>query len=148
MSDTETVETTDRAGDAVETTETVEAPETLETTETDQDDSATLAKVRREAKNLRDRAKAAEARADELARELWTARVAATGKLDNPAELPFDAEILDDADAINQAIEAAIAQRPYIKSRKLSGNVGQGQRGESTGPHDFSGLFRRDASYN
>lgn len=147
MSDTETLGT-DQAAD--ETTETAEAPETLETsdTETDQDGSATLAKVRREAKNLRDRAKAAEARADELARELWTARVAATGKLDNPAELPFDAEILDDTDAINQAIETAIAQRPYIKSRKISGEVGQGQRGESPGPHDFSGLFRRNASYN
>ncbi|MHA3019524.1 hypothetical protein ACXPWS_04545 [Mycobacterium sp. BMJ-28] len=138
MSDTDiTDDTEDRADDTA-----VLDPATAEK----------LDKLRREARNLRDRAQAAEARvteletvqsrADELARALFTARVAATGKVQNPAEVPFDADLVDDSDALAAAIDAAITERPYIKARNLSGDAGQGERGNTTGPKDFSGLFR------
>ncbi|MUL80510.1 MULTISPECIES: hypothetical protein [unclassified Mycolicibacterium] len=134
MSDTvETLEpeTPDTQGEAT-------APE-----DTDETTQAKLSKLRSEAHNLRERTKAAESRADELSRALWTARVTATGKVENPAEIAYNAEILDDLDAMNEAIDAAIAERPYIRSRKVIGDAGQGERGEVTGPQDFSGLFRR-----
>lgn len=111
-------------------------------TELDEATQENLRKLRSESKNLRERAKAAEARADELARALFTARVAATGLVANAAEIPFDADVLDDADALTAAIETAIADRPYIKARKVYGDAGQGDRGNVTGPKDFSGLFK------
>lgn len=97
--------------------------------------------LRRESAGYREKAKAAEARADELARALFTAQVAATGKVENPAEIPFDAAIVDDIDAINAIVDAAITTRPYIKARTFA-PVGQGERGNHAGPQDFSTLFR------
>jgi hypothetical protein len=120
-----------------DTVETTDVP-TEDTTPTD---AEKLDKVRREAHNLRERTKAAEARAEELARALFTARVAATGRVENPAEIAYDADLLDDADALNTAIDAAITARPYIK-RTVSGDAGQGRRGERVTPQDFSDLFR------
>jgi hypothetical protein len=131
-----TTETTEDTTD-----ENVGTTEVAETTDENADTADALAKVRREAHNLRERTKAAEARADQLARALFTARVAATGKVSNPAEIAYDADLLDDADALNAAVDAAIAERPYIKSRKVSGDAGQGQHGQ-TAPLDFSGLFK------
>ncbi|OBB57957.1 hypothetical protein A5757_19265 [Mycobacterium sp. 852013-51886_SCH5428379] len=98
--------------------------------------------LRRESAGHRDKARTAEARADELARALFTARVAALGMVENPAEIAYDADLLDDADALSAAIEAAITERPYIKARRVTGSVGQGaQGGRDTGPRDFSSLF-------
>jgi hypothetical protein len=101
-------------------------------------------KLRRENASYCDRAKSAEARTDELARALFTARVAATGKVDPSAvtEVRFDADILDDPDAIAQAVDNAIAERPFIKARKVSGDAGQGERGEGAGATTFADLFR------
>ncbi|MDX1873986.1 hypothetical protein SBI67_17835 [Mycolicibacterium sp. 120266] len=136
MSETDITEDSDVTEDRADTPED-QTPDGL-----DPATAEVLAKVRREAKNLRERAKAAEARADELARALFTARVAATGKVENAAEIPFDADVLDDDDALTAAIDAAITERPYIKARKVSGDIGQGVRGDQTGPKDFSGLLR------
>lgn len=133
---TETVETTDET--PVEATETTEVSDD----ETVTYSRADLQKLRADAAKYRTRAKDAEAKVDELARALFAARVAATGKLANPAEVLFNADILDDADAINEAVDAAIAERPYIRARRIAGDVGQGPRGENTAPTDFSGLFR------
>lgn len=100
-------------------------------------------KLRSEAKGLRDRAKAAEALADDYARRLFAARVSATGLVANPAEIPFNGDLLDDDDALNTAIETAITERPYIRSRKAAGIIGQGVKGDPTVPQDFSSLFSR-----
>ncbi|BCO71432.1 hypothetical protein [Mycobacterium intracellulare] len=109
-------------------------------TEPDAFDRPYVEKIRKESAGYRDRAKTAEARVDELSRALFAAHVAATGKLENPAEIEYNADIVDDADAINEAIDAAIAQRPYIKARRTVGNVGQGIKGDSTA--EFSLLDR------
>lgn len=101
-----------------------------------------LTKLRNEARNLRDRAKAAEARAESLARELFIARVAATGKVENPAEITYSADLLDDSDALNAAIETAISERPYIGKRRATGDVGQGNRGHSAGGPTFADLLK------
>jgi hypothetical protein len=91
--------------------------------------------LRKENANFRERLQ-------QLSRALFAERVKATGKVENPGEIPYNADILDDADAINQAVDAAIAERPYIKARKVTGDVGQGQRSKTAAPQDFSMLLR------
>ena len=84
-------------------------------------------KIRREAQGLRDRAKTAETRVDELSRALFTARAAATGKLVDASALAFD-PALDDGDKISAAVDSLLESKPYLRSRVPSGNVGQGAK--------------------
>src|SRR4051812_4629809 len=51
-------------------------------------------KLRKESQGYRERAKDAETRADDLARQLFRLRVDATGKLADPDDLPYDPELL------------------------------------------------------
>jgi len=99
-------------------------------------------KLRSEAKTLRDRAKTAEATADNLARRLHLALVEADGRLVNATELPYRPEHLEDPQTLTVAIDALLEDRPYLKARKLSGDIGQGRHGETVAPKDFSALFR------
>ncbi|ODQ96602.1 hypothetical protein [Mycolicibacterium holsaticum] len=87
-------------------------------------------KLRKESAGYRDRAKTAESRLDELSKLLWAERVKATGKVENPAEIPYNPDIIDNIDAINEAIDGAINERPYIRSRRPSGDIGQGNKGD------------------
>ncbi|BBX39811.1 hypothetical protein [Mycobacterium simiae] len=89
-------------------------------------------KLRKESAGYRDRAKTAEARADALARALFTARVAATGRLADATDLAFDVEALDDAEKLSTAIDSLLNGKPHLKSRKPTGSVGQGVKGENT----------------
>lgn len=139
----------------------VTQPDAVETTETDdehQDDGKPfdreyVEKLRKESQGYRERAKTAEARvtelddaaarADRYARELFTARVTATGRLADPTDLPFSAELLDDPEALTAAIDALTEAKPHLASRKPAwGNVGAGQCGTSPGPVDLFGRAR------
>ncbi|WP_349269158.1 hypothetical protein MPNTM1_04608 [Mycolicibacterium parafortuitum] len=88
--------------------------------------------LRKESAGYRDRAKQAEDRADALAKRLHTALVTATNRLENPADLGFDAEHLDDADKLSAAIDALLSDRPYMAKRVVKGDAGQGPRGDNT----------------
>lgn len=120
----------------------------VDTTETDEqtDESQTypadvVRKLREENAKHRNRAKDAEARVEELSRALFAARVAATGKLADPTDLPFDADLLDDDTALNAAVDDLIAKRPHYAKRKITGDVGQGKQDERKAPSSFAGLF-------
>lgn len=89
-------------------------------------------KLRKEAADNRAKAK----RTDDLAARLHTALVQATGKLADPADLPFDESHLDDAEALDAAIEELISQKPHLASRTPRGNIGQGVT--ATAEDDFS----------
>lgn len=98
-------------------------------------------KLRKESAGYRERAK----RADDLAARLHKALVAATGRLADPEDLPFDEAHLEDADALTAAVDALLARKPHLANRKPRGNVGQG----ATGPADtvdLAGLLRARAS--
>ncbi|MDP7725088.1 hypothetical protein [Mycobacterium sp. TY814] len=103
----------------------------------------TLAKVRREARNLRDRLKTAEARADELAHRLHTELARANGKLADPHDFPFNPDLLDDTEAMNAAIDALLTHKPHLRSRAPKGDIGQGARGNRSIPLDFSAFLRQ-----
>lgn len=80
-------------------------------------------KLRKEAAGHRERAK----RADEFAAALWEARVAASGRLADPTDLPMpeDADPLD-TEAVEAAVEDLLARKPHLATRRPSGNIGQG----------------------
>jgi hypothetical protein len=82
-------------------------------------------------------------RADDLARRLHTELVRATGKLQDPSDLLFDAAHLDDADKLSADIDALLTAKPHLKRRKITGDAGQGQQCvKASGPQDFSGFLR------
>lgn len=79
-------------------------------------------KLRKEAAGYRERAK----RADDLAQRLHAALVEGTGRLADARDLPFDESHLEDPQALQTAIEALLAERPHLASRRPMGNIGQG----------------------
>lgn len=78
--------------------------------------------LRQEAAEARVKAK----KADTYAEQLFYARVAATGRLADPSDLPFDADALDDLPAMEAAIDTLIATKPHLASRTPRGDIGQG----------------------
>lgn len=95
-----------------------------------------MSQIRQEAAERRKNAAEANKRADDLSRQLFRAKVAATGRLADPDDLPYDADLLDDAEALNAAIDAALASKPHYASRKpVPGtSIGQGQQGSPVPP--------------
>lgn len=100
-----------------------------------------VVKLRKENAGHRERAK----RADALAQRLHTALVEATGKLADSRDLPFDEAHLDDPEALQQAIQSLLTERPHLASRKPMGDIGQGATSE---PEAFGlgGLLRAHAN--
>lgn len=97
-------------------------------------------KLRKEAADARVKAK----RADDLAVRLHTALVAATGRLADPSDLPFDESHLEDADALNAAVDALVAVKPHLASRRPFGAIGQGVTPTPAGV-DLAGILRAGA---
>ncbi|WP_024444373.1 hypothetical protein [Mycolicibacterium iranicum] len=98
-------------------------------------------KLRKESAGYRERAQ----QADVLAQRLHTALVAATGRLADPTDLPFDAEHLDDSDALNAAIDALVERKPHLKSRRVVGDVGQGAGAVKAGQVNLAEILRARA---
>ena len=100
-----------------------------------------MEKLRKEAGDARVRAQ----KADELAGALWEARVAATGRLADPTDLPMPegADPLD-VDALTAAVDDLLARKPHLASRVPRGNVGAGVVTEST-PFSLGGMIRAAA---
>lgn len=148
--------TEDKRPDAA--TEALESAETDETTVTDTSptetpedaasgDSDTFPReyvetLRKESAGYRDRAKTAEERADKLAKQLHTELVKGSNRLENPADLPFDADHLDDTDKLGKALDALLADRPYFAKRVVKGDAGQGARGGQPEPVSLLGLLQ------
>ena len=130
--------------DETVTEDTTEADDTAaEDTTDDQPDAETfprsvVEKLRQENGRYRQRAQ----QADAYAQRLHTALVAATGRLADPADLPFDAEHLDDAEALTAALDALLADKPHLASRKPVGDIGQGNRGGASEPFSLLGMLK------
>lgn len=124
-----------------QTTEEAEVEQEVEQTEPETFDRAYVEKLRDENAKYRQRA----GRADDLAAALWSARVAATGRLADPTDLgmPADADPLD-AEAVEVAVTELLARKPHLASRKPRGDVGQGVAG-STSSVNLAGMLRSRA---
>lgn len=126
-------ETNETVNDSVETAETTQEaseaePETFNT--------EYVKGLRKESAGYRERAKTAETRVEELAKQLFAARVTATGRLADATDLQFDAD-LDSPEAINTAIDALLEAKPHLAARKPTGDIGQGHRGAAPVPFNL-----------
>ncbi len=122
----------DRTNSSSEETTTEEEPETFP--------REYVVKLRDEAARHRTRAQ----RADDLAARLHTALVAATGRLADASDLPFEESHVDDAEALTTAIDELLTRKPHLASRRVTGDVGQGasKAGETV---DLAGMLRARA---
>ncbi|PRZ41912.1 hypothetical protein CLV47_10738 [Antricoccus suffuscus] len=96
-------------------------------------------RLRAESAEHRVRAK----RADDLAAKLHAARVAATGRLADPADLPYAEDLLDDDAALTAALDDLIASKPHLASRIPRGDVDQGIRETPDAPKGWGSLFKQ-----
>lgn len=141
--DTDVENTTDaQVEQADEQVEQVDS-EADETTEDEQDTFPReyVEKLRKENATYREKAKKAEV----YAQELFNARVAATGRLADPTDLPFDEAALDDHDALVAAVDDLLARKPHLASRRVVGDVGQGVTG-SGDTVNLAGILRSGAA--
>lgn len=124
---------------------TTEQPETEPVNEPEGGDTFPreyVEKLRKEAAGHRERAK----RADDLAQRLHTALVEATGRLADARDLPYDESHLEDAQALSDAIEKLLADKPHLATRKPAGNIGQGLMSEGSATVSLGGLLRANAN--
>jgi hypothetical protein len=124
--------------DEIEVTETDETADTTEPEVGDEQEAETFSreyvqKLRDENAKQRNRAQ----RADEMAQRLHTELVAKTGRLADPADLPFDDEHLSDPEKLTAAIDALTEAKPHLKSRKPVGDIAQGNRGGAAESFDL-----------
>ncbi|WP_200865049.1 hypothetical protein [Mycolicibacterium iranicum] len=98
-------------------------------------------KLRRENAGYRERANQVYA----LAARLHTALVAATGRMADPTDLPFDSAHLDDEQALTDAIDDLLARKPHLANRRPFGDVGQGQQGKTSEPVNLADMLRSRA---
>lgn len=66
-----------------------------------------------------------------LQQRLLTALVEADGRLQDPTDFPFNPDFLDDKDSLTEAIGNLIETKPHLKKRRVSGDIGAGNRGNS-----------------
>lgn len=85
-------------------------------------------------------------RADDLAHRLHTSLVAATGRLQDPDDLEFNEDHLDDPEALKAAVDALLQARPHLAARRPRGDVGQGITSAPTDTVDLAGILRSRAS--
>jgi hypothetical protein len=134
-----------RPDDATDTDDTRPDAETVEPSDdADSFPRSYVERLRKESAGYRDKAKTADTRSDELARQLFTARVAATGHLADPSDLPYDPEWLDDETEMLGAIAALLDEKPHLKARKVTGDVGQGRR-DTAESVDLAAMLRARA---
>ena len=131
--------------------EDTEPPAPAEDEDEDEDDEdgdtfprSYVKRLRERSAGYRTRANEAEARAAELERALFTERVRALDVLADPTDLPFDADMLDDPDALRDAVDSLVARRPHYRRRGVA--TGTGSRDEHAGPGvSLLGLMRGGA---
>lgn len=139
------------------TTETPEATEATADTDTETTEVATdpadatgdpetfpreyVEKLRKENGDNRVRAK----KADDYAQRLHTALVAGTGRLADPADLPFDEAHIEDPAALTAAVDELLNSKPHLASRKPTGDIGQGHVSEAAGTVNLAGILRSNA---
>lgn len=81
---------------------------------------------------------------EELRGRLFTALVAADGRLADPTDMPYSADLVDDPAALEAAITARLDANPRLGKHAATGDVGAGARGESVDSGtDIIELIRR-----
>jgi len=129
---------TDDAAAEHDETEVLDEPEAEDTDVAETFPREYVEKLRGQTAKYRERAKTADTYAARLHSEL----VKSTGRLADPTDLPFDADHLDDPEALATAIDDLLATKPHLASRKPVGDIGQGHRGGSAEPFSLLGMLK------
>lgn len=124
-----------------EDTTTEDAEQEVEETTEEEPDTfprSYVQELRDESARYRQRA----GQADTLAAALWTANVAATGRLADPTDLtmPADADPLD-PEVVTAAVDELLGRKPHLANRRPTGDVGQGATGHAD-TVDLAGILR------
>ena len=62
---------------------------------------------------------------DTLQRQLFAERLQRLDLVIDHDAVPYDPALLDDDDALQEHVEGLLAAKPYLRKRKVSGNIGQ-----------------------
>ena len=124
-----------------ETTEPEVDETTVEEPEPETFPRAYVEELREENAKYRQRA----GKADELAQRLHVALTAATGRLADPEDLPFNDAHLDGPQALTTALDELLGRKAHLASRRPSGDVGQGATKTGSGAVDLGSLLRQRA---
>ena len=104
-----------------------------------------MKRLRERSAGYRARAKDAEARTAELERALFTERVRALDVLADPSDLPFDAALLEDPDALRAAADDLVARRPHYRRRGVAAGTGSREEAAAGSGVSLLGLMRGGA---
>lgn len=129
---------------ADEVVEPVVDPEEEPLPEGDTFDRKYVEDLRAESAKHRTAAKEAQAALQPVQERLFALLVAGTGRLADPTDLPFDAALLEDG-ALEPAIDALLAKKPHLASRRVVGDVGQGAGGSTPEVGLLQGLLHAGA---
>lgn len=144
--DTEAAAEPDSAADAVVSDTDQSEPDDGEADDTSADTFSReyVTELRQESAEHRRRATAAEERAETLAGALWAERVAALNLLADPADLPYDADALDDPAEIRRQADELLTRRPHLRTRRITARAGQGE-GNGAENVSLTGIMRSRA---
>lgn len=101
-------------------------------------------KLRKEAGDHRVKAKEQEETIDGLKRRLFLNEVKGLGKLADPTDLPYDAELVDDPDKLKEAVDDLLARKPHLGRRVPNGDAGLGVGSEHSSGVDILGIMRNN----
>ena len=102
-------------------------------------------RLRERSAGYRTKAKDLEARSAELERALFTERVRALDVLADPADLEFNADLLDDPDKLRDAVDALVSKSPHYRRRGTASNTGAREQHDGSEPVSLLGLMRGGA---
>ena len=101
-------------------------------------------KLRKEAGDNRVKAKEQEEVIEGLKRRLFLNEVKGLGKLADPTDLPYDAELVDDPDKLKEAVDDLLARKPHLGRRVPNGDAGLGVGSEHSSGVDILGMMRNN----
>lgn len=138
----------DPAPDGPEEDEAPESPEADDDAAAEADDDAAAeagerSRLNREAAKYRKQRNDERKRADDYGTRLFHALVAADGRLTDATDMPVDLDLLNDSEALTDAIEALLESKPHLK-RKQFGGIGAHERG-GPDPISLAALMRKHA---
>lgn len=82
-------------------------------------------RLRGKSAGYRLRMKEAESKVENLQRALFTERLQRLDTVVDTDAVPYDPDLLDDSDALREAVEELLESKPYLRKRRAGGDIGQ-----------------------
>lgn len=88
-------------------------------------DRGYVERLRGKSAGYRLRMKEAESKVENLQRALFTERLQRLDLVVDTDAVPYDPDLLDDSDALREAVEELLEAKPYLRKRRAGGDIGQ-----------------------